>query len=250
MKNPSNPSWGARGIFQIRAVAMRYVCYSVGNGAGIDFWRQPWHPSGALIQRTFEDPQINSIPLNTTISSLMEDGIWAEYLDYSGSGELNLIINSALTNEDDPYPVWKPEPSGKFSLKSAWNSIRILRPKAIWAPSIWFKGHVPKHSFIAWQAVQNRLLTRDRLLFLGNSRETRCLLCNSDIQSANHIFFRCGYSAWIWSFILRRFNQKRKPLNSLSEEEAWIRNHFKGSGQCATAMRIAFGTTIYLIWAE
>ncbi|XP_077226372.1 uncharacterized protein LOC143862931 [Tasmannia lanceolata] len=110
MKNPSNPSWGARYIFQIRAVAMRYVCYSVGNGAGIDFWRQPWHPSGALIQRTFEDPQINSIPLNTTISLLMEDGIWAEYLDYSGGGELNLIINSALTNEDDPYPVWKPEP--------------------------------------------------------------------------------------------------------------------------------------------
>ncbi|XP_077232361.1 uncharacterized protein LOC143869152 [Tasmannia lanceolata] len=250
MKYPSNPSWGARGIFQIRAVAMRYICYSVGNGAGIDFWRQPWHPSGALIQRTFEDPQINSIPLNSTISSLMEDGIWAEHLEYSGGGELNLIINSALTNEADPYPVWKPEPSGKFSLKSAWNFIRILRPKAIWAPSIWFKGHVPKHSFTAWQAVQNRLLTRDRLLFLGNSRETRCLLCNSDIESVNHIFFRCGYSAWIWSSILRRFNQKRKPLNSLPEEEAWIRIHFKGSGQCATAIRIAFGTTIYLIWAE
>ncbi|XP_077228480.1 uncharacterized protein LOC143861437 [Tasmannia lanceolata] len=150
---------GARGIFQIRDIAMKYVCYSVGNGAGIDFWRQPWHPSGALIQRTFEDPQINSIPLNTTISSLMEDGIWAEHHDYSGGGDLKQIINSALTDEDNPYPVWKPEPSGQFSLKSAWNSIRILRPKEIWASSIWFKGHVPKHSFTAWQAVQNRLLT-------------------------------------------------------------------------------------------
>ncbi|XP_077252378.1 uncharacterized protein LOC143891727 [Tasmannia lanceolata] len=90
----------------------------------------------------------------------------------------------------------------------------------------------------------------DCLLFLGQSRNTRCLLYKQSAEYIDHIFFRCSFSSWIWRFILGRFNSKRKPLESLLAEESWIRSKFRGKGQSTIATKIAFSASIYCIWME
>ncbi|XP_077215856.1 uncharacterized protein LOC143850499 [Tasmannia lanceolata] len=92
--------------------------------------------------------------------------------------------------------------------------------------------------------------TKDRLTFLPSSVDRRCVLCSSDSESINHLFFKCGISAWIWRSLLWRIGFRRKPKNSLVEEEKWIRENFKGKGQRCRALYLSFQAAIYHIWKE
>ncbi|XP_077215797.1 uncharacterized protein LOC143850430 [Tasmannia lanceolata] len=103
---------------------------------------------------------------------------------------------------------------------------------------------------VVWKAIQNKMSTKDRLTFLPSSVDRRCVLCSSDSEFINHLFFKCGISAWIWRSLLWRIGFRRKPKNSLVEEEKWIRENFKGKGQRCRALYLSFQATIYHIWKE
>ncbi|XP_077237284.1 uncharacterized protein LOC143878956 [Tasmannia lanceolata] len=110
--------------------------------------------------------------------------------------------------------------------------------------------NIPRYRITAWKAVQNKLPTKDRLPFLDSNADLNCVLCNRERETVNHLFFRCGYSSWIWSSILWRACSKRKASKSLFEEEEWIRSHFTGDGQAATGIRLCFSYAIHKIWIE
>lgn len=54
---------------------------------------------------------------------------------------------------------------------------------------------MPKHKFIVWLAVQNRLQTTARLYRYGVSQSANCLICGSDEETDKHLFFQCHYSS-------------------------------------------------------
>lgn len=61
---------------------------------------------------------------------------------------------------------------------------------------IWFGGNIHQHSFIAWLAIRDHLMNRDRIhrwdaLALGVA------LCV--MESRDHLFFECsfGYKVWV-----------------------------------------------------
>ncbi|XP_077228447.1 uncharacterized protein LOC143861406 [Tasmannia lanceolata] len=214
MKSPCKPSWGFRGIFQARSCLQPFVCYSIGDGSGIDFWKQPWHPGGIIQQQSSIGPFVSNIPANASVKDLFQNGEWYSLIDQPQNRELKEILRSALINSSlEDSAIWMPTPSGKFTLKSAWESIRVKNLKASWHSTIWFSGNIPSS------------------------------------ESIDHIFFECGYSKWIWRIILKNLKIKRRILNLHSEEE-WIRNSFKGKGQFSTAIRLLFQASIYSIWFE
>ena len=56
--------------------------------------------------------------------------------------------------------VWWDTKCGTFRFTKTWEMIREKHSCINWWKSIWFPGHIPKHSFISWLAIKNRLLTR------------------------------------------------------------------------------------------
>lgn len=57
------------------------------------------------------------------------------------------------------------EEDGNFTLKSAYHLIRGNCDKNLqWAPLIWFKGCIKKHSICAWMFLRGTLKTKDFLL--------------------------------------------------------------------------------------
>ncbi|XP_077237323.1 uncharacterized protein LOC143879000 [Tasmannia lanceolata] len=211
-------------------MASKHVCFIVGTQTPLQFWTDPWHPNGPLSAQS--SITTSFIPQKASIAEAKFQGGWDLIQVLPNLQELKQIINSGLfTKAANSNPIWKPESDGKFRLRSAWNAVRSPNLKPPWVSSVWFAGHTPKFSITAWQALQDKMSTRDNLHFLGPNHDRSCLLCNSASESVNHIFFNCSYSAWIWRVILRRISDRRKQKKSLSDEENWIRSKFKKKGQ-------------------
>ena len=56
---------------------------------------------------------------------------------------------------------WKEE--GKYKAAAVWSKIRPKQARVSWNKLVWSSLNVPKHSFISWMTILNRLPTRDRL---------------------------------------------------------------------------------------
>ncbi|KAL9227703.1 hypothetical protein vseg_003358 [Gypsophila vaccaria] len=65
-----------------------------------------------------------------------------------------------------------------------------------WDKLIWCRYNQPKHAFLGWLSIQDRLLTKDRLLKMGIVHEATCLLCQEQEESTAHLFFHCPYSRY------------------------------------------------------
>ncbi|KAM6557968.1 hypothetical protein CsatA_027207 [Cannabis sativa] len=63
-----------------------------------------------------------------------------------------------------------------------------------WSKEVWNRLNTPKHSFVFWLAVQNRLKTRDRLLRFQIATDPSCLLCLGSAETCEHLFFLCPFS--------------------------------------------------------
>ncbi|XP_077233610.1 uncharacterized protein LOC143883275 [Tasmannia lanceolata] len=173
---PSKPPWRVRSIFNYREFASSQVCYVIGHGKGINFSTQPWHPNGPICKQTSEGVFFNQMN-QATIAGMHEDGSWDQIISFPNLSQLRGIISTGIFLKDsEDQVIWKASPDGKFSLKSAWDQIRTRYSRPAWAKTIWANGHIPRHSLIAWQALNNRLYTRDRLGFLGVNREVATII--------------------------------------------------------------------------
>ncbi|XP_077228526.1 uncharacterized protein LOC143861488 [Tasmannia lanceolata] len=247
---PASPSWGTRSIFRVREEDGYHICYVLGDGKGIDFWKQPWHPAGLLTHLYPDSSLPNTVSPTATVDQLLNDGEWDPNIQFT-LPNINTILNTALISPNPSnLAIWKPTPSGDFSLSSAWKCIRTHNPKPPWTPSIWFKGHVPRHSIVSWQALHSKLSTKARLLMLGSIRDISCPLCSTGREDKDHLFFNCSYSAWIWKTLLRHFSVRKTPARTLDKNDEWIRLNSKSCSRYGTALRMAFCATIYFIWKE
>ena len=59
---------------------------------------------------------------------------------------------------------------------------------------------------IVWMAIWNRLYTKEKLSKFGAVSDDSCVFCNFDIESHDHLFFACPFSARIWRAIKNKCN--------------------------------------------
>ncbi|VFQ83384.1 unnamed protein product [Cuscuta campestris] len=80
-----------------------------------------------------------------------------------------------------------------YTVKDGYNWLKGVREKVDWAKVVWSRWSLPKHQFIAWLIWKGRIQTKDRLSnFL--SIDTTCVLCEKEVESADHIFCSCTYA--------------------------------------------------------
>ncbi|KAK9705262.1 hypothetical protein RND81_07G043700 [Saponaria officinalis] len=114
---------------------------------------------------------------------------------------------------------------------------------------IWESLAVPKHRIVCWTAYLKRLATIDLLQHRGFEFVNRCVLCCSDCESHEHLFFACSYASSVWSSILAWFGLTRRPW-SLSRELEWVFSHCKTKTPIHRAFRAALLATVYHVWKE
>uniref|UniRef100_A0A803Q8P1 Reverse transcriptase zinc-binding domain-containing protein n=1 Tax=Cannabis sativa TaxID=3483 RepID=A0A803Q8P1_CANSA len=65
--------------------------------------------------------------------------------------------------------------------------------KVSWSNEVWSRLNIPKHSFLLWLAMLNKLKTRDRLFKHGYIDGAECIFCNNVAETTNHLFFECYF---------------------------------------------------------
>ena len=141
---------------------------------------------------------------------------------------------------------WRPTLSGFFSTSATWQVLRSPHPKVDWHRLVWFSGNIPKAAFMLWLAIRKRLGTQDRLL---NPAPTGCLFCTSSMETHEHLFFECPFTAQVWRTILTKC-YKPPPTLTWSELISWMVQNWKGKSLAITLNKLAFATTVYTIWRD
>ncbi|GKD61738.1 lupus La protein [Tanacetum coccineum] len=117
----------------------------------------------------------------------------------------------------------------KFSVAQAWQAIRPRAPEVEWFDVVWFLQCIPRHAFLVWLLIGEKLKTQDKIRAWEvadsvNLEDMKCPLCNLIRDSHSHLFFEC------------------------------VVDTIQSSGHKKLARvvvaKVLFGATIYYIWQE
>ncbi|XP_020261305.1 uncharacterized protein LOC109837456 [Asparagus officinalis] len=157
---------------------------------------------------------------------------------FSNGGVDNLmqLINSCVNNS-------KVQMSVLYHALSA-NSVPVP-----WYNTVWEGISYPKHSFLSWLAVQNRLQTQDRLLKRGIITSNSCCLCTRAEENRDHLFFDCLFSSEVWLLVMDwlKFSWRSCVWNHIMN---WYCYKLRGKGDRQKIKRMALSSTLYCIWIE
>ncbi|KAJ9535488.1 hypothetical protein OSB04_un001387 [Centaurea solstitialis] len=245
-------SWVLRKMMGIREEMRRYVSVRIGNGLTTNAWEDSWLQCGPLsefVSHRFIHAADFSV--NTTVHQLItefSDGWpinWMERYPILSSAELPTITDGV-----DDVTCWNASVNGDgvFSVQRAYQAFVGQYPMVTWANSVWFKGHIPKHSFCLWTACLFRLPTQDRIAeWKHDPPDLRCSLCGIVRDSHNHLFFECTFSRQIWLQVMAKLDWNGFPC-SWDAIMAILSDSVVAPRQLER--RLALAASIYVVWCE
>ena len=140
-------------------------------------------------------------------------------------------------------------PRYKYKVTIVWRAIWPKMDKVFWYKLVWTTLVVPKHAFITWLAILNRLPTKDRLKSWGMDVNGTFVLCKNEEETRDHLFFGCNFSRQIWKKVLQICGYSRET-SSWTGELQWAIQMLKGKSLNSTILRLAWNLVIYFTWRE
>ncbi|XP_071729169.1 uncharacterized protein [Rutidosis leptorrhynchoides] len=136
-----------------------------------------------------------------------------------------------------------------YSTGQAWKDLRSNAANVGWCDVIWFPQYTPKHAFICWLAVQQRLATQDRLKIWYPNEVFICSLCGKQEDSHSHLFFKCDFSCQVWENTKKMLVYKglHNELGLIIKD---IARYPAGKDIRNILNRIAITATVYYVWME
>ncbi|XP_030478052.1 uncharacterized protein LOC115695099 [Cannabis sativa] len=134
----------------------------------------------------------------------------------------------------------------KYTVDYGYKLLNPVQEKVFWNKQIWGRLNTPKHSFVAWLAIQHRLKTRDRLCKMGIFADHGCLLCKEQPETSMHLFFECAVSRKCLQQVKEWLQWKPQSV-SLSGLIRWLgRSKMSNFRKLVIAAPVA--SLIYHIW--
>ncbi|XP_060216727.1 uncharacterized protein LOC132644165 [Lycium barbarum] len=114
-------------------------------------------------------------------------------------------VQGVYMNNTDDFMNHVPgsDCSWKYSVTKGYIQLIREAPRRDIAELVWNRVAVPKHQFILWLAVLDRLLTRIRLQEIGlGCEENQCAMCTDGLMEiANHLFSDYVWTRGVWDSI-------------------------------------------------
>ncbi|KAK9698357.1 hypothetical protein RND81_08G098700 [Saponaria officinalis] len=140
---------------------------------------------------------------------------------------------------------WWVALGGEYSVQKGYSWLRPGDGDPVsWRHFVWNRLALPKQSFMSWIIVQNRLLTKCRMVHMGAVIDLNCAICGNDIEDQQHLFFRCEFS----SRCITLLAQKLGILFPFSSARDWWMTYRFGSLFQKKFVRAAIVALSYYIW--
>ncbi|GAA0153234.1 hypothetical protein LIER_37640 [Lithospermum erythrorhizon] len=139
--------------------------------------------------------------------------------------------------------VWRCSADGQFKQGSLWGEMRTKVPRVPWAKWLWSNNNIPRHVFVTWLLFQDKLSTRNRVSRWGMQISTQCSFC-SCLESQDHLFFACKFSARVWRMVLQNLGQYMSA-GEWQHEKLWCVENLRGKPLKRRITRVALMSTIY-----
>ncbi|XP_070004706.1 uncharacterized protein [Nicotiana sylvestris] len=136
-----------------------------------------------------------------------------------------------------------------FPIKTMYLKQRGQFSKVSWRRLICNNSGLPKWIFIMFLAAHRRLQTRDRLRKWGCVEDDTCPLCNTEVETTDHLFFTCSFSTQIWTVILEWLRIYRQVM-TWEHELKWAKQHYHGRSANAEIYKMMLAGSIYYKWQE
>ncbi|XP_071729128.1 uncharacterized protein [Rutidosis leptorrhynchoides] len=156
----------------------------------------------------------------------------------------------ALCDRDDEFRWMTNE--GKvvdYSTKQAWRDLRSYGLTVSWHYVVWFPQANPKHAFIMWLAIQNRLATQDRMQVWYPNKVFKCALCDGVNDSVEHLLFQCVYAAKVWNKLKKMLLCRGIP-NKFQDVVECLMVYPSSKQVWSVVNRLMVAAASYFLWQE
>ncbi|KAK4384404.1 hypothetical protein Sango_3063900 [Sesamum angolense] len=138
--------------------------------------------------------------------------------------------------------------SGKYSFQAAVSLIQPTTPRVFWHGLLQGKFKIPRHGFILWLAILEKLSTMDKPWV--PSAENGCVLCGGLFDETHeHLFFKCWYSKRCLT-ILKRKIKFQWPYIDWQRGLMWASKRWRGNHLINAAFRATLAALVYHLWVE
>ncbi|KAJ9541829.1 hypothetical protein OSB04_028335 [Centaurea solstitialis] len=245
-------SWLFTKLMSLRDVIRRFVSVRIGDGLMANAWEDTWLPCGPLAMvlpyRLFHASNFSP---STSVRQVLD--VWDHECPPTWIARVPILATlqwPSLAVENTDSFCWDIDVAGhsEFTVRRAYNSLAGDSMLVLWSKKVWFKGHIPRHSFCLWLACLGRLPTQDRIAnWKHDPPDMRCSLCQLCMDSHAHLFFECTYSANVWQMV-------RIRVGWMEASVTWdVMVHLlEDPSQAPKTMfhKLVLAASVYMIWKE
>ncbi|KAL5129832.1 putative ribonuclease H protein [Glycine soja] len=188
--------------------------WKVGCGDKIRFWEDPWTGGREALMTKYPRLYQNSCQQQQVIQQMgsQTGTAWEWNLEWRRplfDNEVDAAVS--FMEEISQIPIhqqitdcwiWKPEPSGHYSTRSAYHLLQGGTAEESLDEALvdLWKLQIPaKASIFAWRLIRDRLPTKDNLRRRQiQMNDTMCPFCRSKEEKASHLFFDCPKTKPLW----------------------------------------------------
>jgi hypothetical protein len=204
----------------------------VGNGAHTLFWTDKWLlgqnvcnlaprlftiiPKRIANRRTVLEALSNRNWISD-INGALSVGVIVEYLNLR-----EILSGIVLKPELEDKHVFSIAANGNYSAKLAYDGFFVGSTSFGHYHLVWKTWAPPKCRFFLLLAANKRCWAADRLAKRGLDHPARCLLCDQEAKTIDHILVSCVFTRVFWFNYLKPFAfQRLAPQLGLSSFMIW-----------------------------
>ncbi|XP_059306304.1 uncharacterized protein LOC132057708 [Lycium ferocissimum] len=171
-----------------------------------------------------------------------KDTLWVQWLHSF------YIKRQDLASMETPRQAcWLFAHGGRYSIKKTSITFEQHYARPEWKNLLLSLGTLPRHNFILWLVVQNKLTTIDRLAKWNIQVLTDCvLLKSSTMETMQHLFFDCHYSKFIWKTLLSWVGITRQ-IGSWAEKVKWLSHQVHNNRPRSSILGFLIAASVYHI---
>nr|GEX98325.1 hypothetical protein [Tanacetum cinerariifolium] len=124
------------------------------------------------------------------VAEMIREDRWKGANDWTESMSfLSKTAVPVITSGKKDKIIWlgKNESPIEFTMRNVYNDLRDHNEEVKWGKLVWFSQCIPKHSFILWMTVQERLMNHDRMRKWGCYDTMSMVACPINNHSWNDI---------------------------------------------------------------